>query len=448
MRTTVKVARSRTDDLSVRHRRAIGSGGAERIGRTGRKLTHRLALVSTLGLSLAAFVPSMYLAVLAAAASQGSRKASGTSQDRSARLTRFVVCVPAHDEESIIRQTVLALQRAELRSAGRGDLRRGRQLHRRHRSGRRRGGHAGTRPHRPADPGKGAALNWLADRLTLESSDVVVVIDADTVAHPDFLSTLDEAFAAGAKVAQGHYGVQDPDTSPAVALRYAAIACRHHLRPLGRTNLGASSGLYGNGMAFRADVVWNRRWTNHLVEDAEFQMELLFDGFLVTYCSPMPWCGRRCRCPSLRRRATERWELGRLQLTRRYVPRLLAQACFGGRAPSAYLDAACDHLTPPLALQTVVNVATSPERELHCCSCGADLRQDALGGAGWDRVVCSARRTRVPAFSTSSRRRRACIGRFDRRRRRWSGNLGLLARIVRRPEHVTWTRTPRNEVVR
>jgi cellulose synthase/poly-beta-1,6-N-acetylglucosamine synthase-like glycosyltransferase len=388
----------------------------------------------------------MYLAVLAAAASQGSRKASGTSQDRSARSTRFVVCVPAHDEESIIRQTVLALreqnydQRAVEICVVADNCTDGTAAV---------AAEAGAQVLvriDAADPGKGAALNWLADRLTLESSDVVVVIDADTVAHPDFLSALDEAFAAGAKVAQGHYGVQDPDTSPAVALRYAAIACRHHLRPLGRTNLGASSGLYGNGMAFRADVVWNRRWTNHLVEDAEFQMELLFDGLLVTY---VPDAVVRAEMPVSFAAATsqnERWELGRLQLTRRYVPRLLARACFGGRAPRrAYLDAACDHLIPPLALQTVVNVAAAGTgTALLFVRGGLSSRLAALGGIGSCVLLAAHVFTGLhlveapPSVYRSLRSAPQAVV--------WK--LGLLARIVRRPDHVTWTRTPRNEVVR
>ncbi len=67
------------------------------------------------------------------------------------------------------------------------------------------------------------------------------------------------------------------------AFRFAALACRHHLRPLGRTRLGGSCGLYGNGMMFTRSLFEGRRWTGHLVEDAELQNELLLDGHLVTY---------------------------------------------------------------------------------------------------------------------------------------------------------------------
>ena len=66
-------------------------------------------------------------------------------------------------------------------------------------------------------------------------------------------------------------------------LRAAALTLRHHLRPLGRTTLGASSGLYGNGMAFSRELLEHRAWTNHLTEDIEMQMELLLEGTLVVY---------------------------------------------------------------------------------------------------------------------------------------------------------------------
>ena len=78
----------------------------------------------------------------------------------------------------------------------------------------------------------------------------------DTTLETGFLAAMDAAFAdEDVAVAQGFYGVRETEESPAAALRYAALACRHHLRPLGRTRLGGSSGLFGNGMAFRRDVI-------------------------------------------------------------------------------------------------------------------------------------------------------------------------------------------------
>jgi 1,2-diacylglycerol 3-beta-glucosyltransferase len=407
-----------------------------------RTAARRAAGASVAGFVVAASIPSTYLALLAAAAPRAAVGAGPKRTTGSGRATYFVVCVPAHDEASTIHQTVTALcaqdydrraveihvvadncddDTAVIAAA------------------------AGARVHvrtDSADPGKGAALNWLSERLTLEADDVIVIIDADTVAEPGFLAALDRAFAAGATAAQGHYGVRDPDSSAAVALRYAAIACRHHLRPLARNRLGASSGLYGNGMAFRSDMLRGRRWTNHLVEDAEFQMELLFDGCLVTY---VPDAVVRAEMPTTFAAATsqnERWELGRLQLARRFVPRLFASVICGGRAPRrAYVDAALDHLTPPLALQAVLNAsaavaATSwlvvhPTRS-RCLGAAAGISSCVMLGA---HVMTGLRLSGAPPSVY---------------RALWSApmvvawKMRLLARIVRRPSEVAWTRTARN----
>ena len=229
-------------------------------------------------------------------------------------------------------------------------------------------------------PGKGAALNWLTDELSNSEFDVLVVIDADTIVDPDFLAALDRAFPRDASVVQGYYGVDEPGIPPAVGLRFAAIACRHHLRPLARNVFGASCGLYGNGMAFRADDHCRpRRWSNHLIEDAEFQIELLLDGHKVTY---VPDAVLRAEMPASLDGATsqnERWELGRLQLARHYVPRLIRRTAIGGPLPRhVYLDAIADLISPPLSLQAALDVAavslatisswSDPPEEGGCCS--------------------------------------------------------------------------------
>ncbi len=137
-----------------------------------------------------------------------------------------------------------------------------------------------------------------------------------------------------------------------VAFRAAALALRNYLRPLGRTALGGTAGLHGNGMAVRADVMPQQRWTDHLTEDAELALNLLLDGTLVSFA---PDARVEAEMPDTlvaARSQHERWERGRLDLTRRYVPTLLRRVLAGdGLAPRwAYLDAALDQLIPPLSV--------------------------------------------------------------------------------------------------
>ena len=83
-------------------------------------------------------------------------------------------------------------------------------------------------------------------------------------------------FAAGSEVLQAYYTVLNVGESPLAALRYAALAALHYLRPLGRRRLGLSCGLKGNGMAFAAPVLERVGWSWFtLAEDVELHLALV-----------------------------------------------------------------------------------------------------------------------------------------------------------------------------
>ena len=292
-----------------------------------------------------------YLGVLTLA---GARRPVGPPPGD--RTTRFVIFVPAHNEATVIADALRSFEVLDYPIANYAVhvvadnctdatativREHGWYVHERHDLD---------------NYGKGPALNWLFDRIDAEHDfDVVVVVDADTTLDPGFLDAMDRAFADGATVAQGFYSVRDPGESTSAGLRYAALACRHHLRPLGRRRLGASCGLYGNGMAFRRDILARHRWSGHLVEDAEFQMELLLgEGVIVRY---VPEAHLEAEMPGTLEDAAsqnDRWERGRIELTRRYVPELLRRFPTARGQRIALLDAAADHLVPPLSVVVVL----------------------------------------------------------------------------------------------
>jgi cellulose synthase/poly-beta-1,6-N-acetylglucosamine synthase-like glycosyltransferase len=304
------------------------------------------AVLGAVNLSIAG-----YLGVLALVGARRSEQSPAAGQ-----ATRFAILVPAHDEALVIADA--------LRSFHDLDYPRGNyDVHvvadncsdetaaivRSH------GWHAHERDDLE-DPGKGPALNWLFDRIDPEIDvDVVVVVDADTVLDPGFLDAMDAVFAKGAQVAQGFYSVRDPAHSASAGIRYAALASRHHLRPLGRTRLGASCGLYGNGMAFHREILGRRRWSGHLVEDAEFQLELLLrDGICITY---VPQARLEAEMPHTLDASTsqnERWERGRIELVSQYLPELLAHLVRGRSRRLATADAAIDLVVPPLSTVAVL----------------------------------------------------------------------------------------------
>lgn len=304
-----------------------------------------------LGRAVAA-VPVGYLSVITGAAwvasVRGRRVQAGEE-------TRFAVLMPAHDEQDVIADALASLRRLDYpgdryrvhvvadhctdatieiaRDAG-VDVR---------------ANASGTR-------GKGPALQWLLTNVLAEAEragetiDAVVIVDADTVVAPGFLGAVASQLESGALVVQGQYKVRDPGQTTATALRSAALSLRHHLRPLGRTEIGGSCGLYGNGMAFATDVLRARGWSDHLTEDLELQNELLLDGVLVAYA---PGAVVEAAMPTTldgARTQNERWERGRIELARRFVPRLVALAARDPRRRLAALDGTLDHLVPPFSV--------------------------------------------------------------------------------------------------
>jgi len=305
---------------------------------------------------------------------------------------------------------------------------------------------AGFQVHERADtvaPGKGPALNWLYRRVRDGDwpFDAVVIIDADTTLHPAFLRHVAAALDDGAAALQAFYGVRDAGDSTATAIRYAALACRHHVRPLGRTALGGSCGLFGNGMVFSTELMDGRQWTGHLTEDMEFQMELLLDGHCVAY---VPGAVLEAEMPGTLDAAVtqnERWELGRIQMARRYVPLLARRAIRQRRLRAASVDAVLDHLVPPLSVLIAANAA---------CGLGS-LVTAVIGRRRIDRInlATSAASSAVLVGHVlvglrSVNAPPAVYGALWKAPRMIMWKVGLWRRVLNDPGQVDWTRTTRN----
>lgn len=432
----------------LKNREHIGSTSAAPL-RRGRTVASTAAWA---GVTLTA-LPAAYLGVLSGAAVLADR-----SSRRSVRLAhemppslRFAIIVPAHDEATVIEACVASLMAQRYRSDlftvnvvadnctdDTADRARA----------------AGARAFERNDlddRGKGAALNWIRDQIGSEAHDVIVVIDADTIADGGMLAAFAREFESGAAVVQGEYGVLDPESAPTVALRFAALACRHRLRPAGRARLGCSSGLYGNAMAFRTEILHERNWSGHLVEDAELQLQLLLDGIAVRFAPearvaaemPSSWDGAVSQ--------HQRWELGRFQLIRTFGPSLARSAVSraqSGRSRSdvpvlprrAYVDALVDQLVPPMSVLVAGQVA-------------------AAGVAGLTGVVTRRRSATVLAvlsLTVTAVHVLTALRLAEAPRSVWRSlaavprlvgwKMALLLRVARQPDEVVWTRTERNPV--
>lgn len=219
---------------------------------------------------------------------------------------------------------------------------------------------AGAIVHERAEPtlrAKGHALRWLFERVKAHGTyDAYVIFDADSEVAPDFLERMDARLAAGSLVVQSHYRVLNAGASSVAALREAAFASLHYLRPLGRTALGLSCGLKGNGMCFDARTLDRFGWGSvGLAEDVELHLALVRHGVRVDFA---PEAVVRADMPLTLEAASSqnlRWEAGRLATLRQLVLPLLFRGVV--RADPMLVDAAAEQLIPPLSVAVSAGTA-------------------------------------------------------------------------------------------
>ncbi|HEU4684024.1 MAG TPA: glycosyltransferase family 2 protein [Nitrospira sp.] len=194
--------------------------------------------------------------------------------------TRFLVMIPAHNEELGIAGTLASFQRLEypperyqiLVIADRctdGTALAARRM--------------GVQCFERFDgtPGKGAALAWGLQeaKRTGMRFDAVVIIDADTLVDRSLLSAFDAELQAGHLVQQGYNYISNPWASPFTRIIAVTGVLRNGRYYAGKTVLGLPGMLTGTGMCLSAEVLNRQGWTAFSVgEDWEFSVELLLSG--------------------------------------------------------------------------------------------------------------------------------------------------------------------------
>lgn len=191
---------------------------------------------------------------------------------------------------------------------------------------------------------KAAALNLAIACQDKEEYDIVVILDADNVAAPDFLRKINDAYDAGMLAVQVHRKSKGENTDVAV-LDTVSEEINNSIFRDGHVRAGLSSALVGSGMAF------NYRWfARHIPkvtsagEDKELELLLLKDNIYIDYLSDVFVYDEKIAGTKAFYRQRRRWLAAQFDLLGKGI-RYLPQALLSGNWD--YCDKIYQWLLPP-----------------------------------------------------------------------------------------------------
>jgi cellulose synthase/poly-beta-1,6-N-acetylglucosamine synthase-like glycosyltransferase len=307
-----------------------------------------MTIISFIALFVSIF-PLGYLLLLALAS---IRSASSPLINNRRPLTRFIVAIPAHDEETVIGATVQRMKKlvypTELFSV---------HIVADHCSdntatiARQAGAFVHERNEGPRT-GKGAALSWLFKRVLDDSSDAIVIFDSDTRVDPNFLRIMDARLAQGDQVVQGQHIISNPDSGWFPALTWAMFLIDNRFQNLGRSNLGWSAKHMGDAICFRADVLRKMGWGEGLTDDYQLRQRLLLEGVKIAYEPAAKGYGEAPRTWAQARAQRARWLRGTQDASQQFAPRLLMEGI--KHHDAALLDGAMQAYFPSYSTFTLI----------------------------------------------------------------------------------------------
>lgn len=322
-------------------------------------------------LAIAVALPGLAVAVqlgVLAVASLFYREARGPHGE-----IRFLVLIPAHNEERVIRDCLEAIEAD--RRAGDGVLVVADRCTDATADIARSFGARVVERGPGEEPGRAAARQAGLEQARALEWDAVVMLDADSVISPGFFVACERALATGADAVQARSESQKGRTL-ATEASLAAFTLQGVTLPRGRDRLGAFVRLRGTGMAIRRDLALAHRFRAPASEDLFFTLDLLLAG---TRC-------RHVDTARLRSQGANTWndfggqklryEAGRMAAARAYLPRLVRQAL--RRRDLACADAAWFLATPPFAIAVLsllggLAFAAAANAWVAAAVCGAGL---------------------------------------------------------------------------
>ena len=182
--------------------------------------------------------------------------------------------------------------------------------------------------HNPNQQGKGYAIEWMLRELWKmpKSYDAVVILDADNLVNPDFLTHMNNDLCSGHRVIQAYLDTKNPNDSWITAAYGVTYWYCNRLWQLPRTHLGLANFLGGTGMCFEAALLKEMGWgATSLVEDLEFTVRCVQRGIYPTFNYDAKVYDEKPLTFKASARQRLRWMQGHFDVARRYFFPLLWQ---------------------------------------------------------------------------------------------------------------------------
>jgi cellulose synthase/poly-beta-1,6-N-acetylglucosamine synthase-like glycosyltransferase len=209
--------------------------------------------------------------------------------------------------------------------------------------------------------GKGLALDYGFRHALALGADAVLVVDADSIVSRNLIDAVSRAIRGGAQAVQTRYQVANATANLRTRLAALGLLGMNVLRPRGRSRLGLSCGIFGNGFALSAETLRRVPYTaNSLVEDLEYHLRLLEAGIFVEFLDHATVFGEMPEHAPAAASQRARWEGGRALLRWQWTMPLFRRILGGeARMIEPLLDLLALPLTTHASLLVIAGV-------LHC----------------------------------------------------------------------------------
>jgi cellulose synthase/poly-beta-1,6-N-acetylglucosamine synthase-like glycosyltransferase len=276
------------------------------------------------------------------------------------RMSKFMVAIPAHDEEPVIGtvvkscldldypdscfQVVVIADNCSDRTASLAER-------------------AGARVIERFDDlnkSKGHAIDYLLGALRksgeIDSIDALVIVDADSTVDRDLLRAFDLELKSGHDWIQAYYTVSNPDESWRTRLLTYSFSLFNGVMPLGKSRLGISGAFTGNGMCFSVKGLKRVPWRSHgLVEDMEYSWAVRIAGENIVFLPEVAVYGAMLASGGAAAEGQRRrWEFGRREMSKKFFGPLLRSRRHGFWEKVFLL---CELTLPSLGVLSVVYAA-------------------------------------------------------------------------------------------